>query len=224
MELDLALPESLKKDQQFIEKIGLLARELYGENDAAHGFDHALRVTRLALLLGQKEKADLELLVLAGLLHDIARHQQEVTGICHAITGAEIAGKLLAEQGYDSERIKLIQQMIQTHSFRDGSMNPTSLEEKILFDADKLDAIGAIGIGRAYIICGRRNQRLYLSGNDLNNDEDANDYSPVAEYHFKLKKIAQKMFTSSGREMAVHRHQFMEQFFDELQVEVEGRI
>lgn len=222
--MDLELPESLEKSQPFIEKIGLLAMELYGENDAAHGFDHALRVARLALALGQKERADLELLVLAGLLHDIARRQQELTGVCHATLGAEMAGELLAEHGYDSERIKLIQSMIQTHRFRDESMNPTSLEEKILYDADKLDAIGAIGIGRTYVICGRRNQRLYLSEDEMNNDEDAINYSPVVEYHFKLKKIVQKMLTPSGREMAMHRHQFMERFFDELQAEVEGHI
>lgn len=223
MALNLQLTDELVGVRHLIDKVLGIAAEYYAENEAAHDFDHALRVTKLALHLGQVEKADLELLVLAGILHDTARHEQELTGICHAKRGAEIAGDILEGLGYNHERTKIIQEMIRTHRFRDNAI-PSTLEAKILYDADKLDAIGAIGIGRAYSLGGFRGQKLYTAESDPAQNDKTRNYSPVREYHFKLRKIVDKMLTPSGKKLAVHRHEFMEKFFLELEAEVAGEV
>lgn len=220
--MDLMLPEKLRGSEELIRGIMVIAEKYYRENDSAHDFDHALRVTRLALHLGEEEGGDLEVLALAGILHDTARREQQLTGVCHAARGAEIAKEILNEVGYDKAKRKQIEAMIRTHRFRKGDQ-PETLEAKILFDADKLDAIGAIGIGRAYAISGLHGQRLY-SVADVLPDEDSKEYSPVAEFEFKLRKIVERMLTESGRKLAVRRHEFMVSFFAELRDEVEGRI
>lgn len=221
--LNLELFDGLEKVKTLVDKVITVAASYYAENEAAHDFDHALRVTKLALRLGCEESADLELLLLAGILHDTARHEQELTGICHAKRGAEIAGDILLQLGYDCHRTKIVQEMIRTHRFRDNAV-PVTLEAKILYDADKLDAIGAIGIGRAYSLGGFRGQKLYTAESDGEQADNIGNYSPVREFHFKLRKIVNKMLTPSGKRLAVHRHEFMEEFFWELEAEVEGQV
>jgi uncharacterized protein len=223
MKRELELPNQLEPQAALIQQVIEIAERFYSENDAAHDFDHALRVTRLALRIGTKEEADVEVLALAGILHDIARREQELTGVCHAKKGAEMANTILTEIGYDEDKRHHVTAMIRTHRFR-VELRPETLEAKILYDADKLDAIGAIGIGRAYAMGGFRGQRMYSTTDGERPDEDSREYSPVAEYRFKLRTIVDKMLTPSGRKMAKKRHEFMVQFFEELEEEVNGRV
>ena len=126
------------------------ARQYYTDCDAAHDFDHVLRVLALAERIGQAEGAAMEIVRAAALLHDVARAEEERTGACHAKVGAEQARQILA--GHPADKVEAVAQAIASHRFRSNEVVPQTLEAKVLYDADKLDAIGAIGIARAYAL------------------------------------------------------------------------
>ena len=125
------------------------ARDWYTVSDQVHDFDHVIRVYRLAEVLAEKEGADLEIVRAAALLHDAeSASGDDQTRLAHHEAAADFAGKTLAEEGWPAERIQAVQECILSHRFRAGKA-PETLEAKVLFDADKLDAIGAIGVARA---------------------------------------------------------------------------
>ncbi len=147
---------------------------------SAHNLDHVFRVYNLCLLLAKYEKdVDLEILIPSALLHDIARvkESRDNSGeIDHAVLGAEMAEDILRSLRYEEEKIEKIKHCIITHRFRTGN-EPKTIEAKILFDSDKLDAIGATGIARTFMLAGQFGQRLlanepldnYLNDNTVNN-------------------------------------------------------
>ncbi|MFO7697268.1 MAG: HD domain-containing protein [Anaerolineae bacterium] len=204
------------------------ARVLYADNDSAHGFDHVLRVTHIAERLAIEEGADLEIVRTAALLHDIGRAQQERTGISHAELGSKAAREILA--GHPAERVEAVATAIEQHRFRVANP-PTSLEARVLYDADKLDAIGAIGVARAYAFGGQTRQRLWadvdpsyaaLDTDAVEESLAAGEHTPVHEFVFKLSRLKDRMLTGSGRRMALERHAFMVAFYDRLGQEVLG--
>lgn len=206
------------------------ARRYYAENDSAHSFEHVLRVWHLAQRIGLVEGADMEILQAAALLHDVARGEQSRTGRCHAEAGAEMARQILAGQAPD--KVAAVARAIAEHRFR-GERGPTSVEARVLYDADKLDAIGAIGIARAYAIAGARKQRLWAkvdqayaarSPSEGRDDLEAEEHTPVHEYLFKLSKLAGRMCTEAGRSLAQARHAYMAAFFERLAREVIGEL
>lgn len=202
---------------------------------SAHDLDHVMRVYKLCLFLSKyEENVDLDILVPAALLHDIARVKEsnDVTGQSdHAVLGAEIAGKILNDLSYDKEKIEKIKHCIRAHRYRTGN-KPESIEAKILFDADKLDVIGAVGISRSFMLAGQFKQKIltnryiekYMSQNTVENGrlKDVSKHSPLIEYEFKFKKIPGKMYTEKAREMGIERLKFMQEFFDRLTDEIDG--
>lgn len=130
---------------------------------SAHNLDHVFRVYNLCMLIAKSEKdVDLEILIPSVLLHDIARvvESNDKTGdIDHAILGSKIGEGILRDLLYEEEKIQGIKHCISTHRFRTGA-EPNTIEAKILFDADKLDAIGACGIARTFMLSGQFGQRL----------------------------------------------------------------
>jgi uncharacterized protein len=195
------------------------ARQYYTGTDAAHGFDHVLRVLTLAERIAQAEGADLEIVRAAALLHDVGRTEEERGGGCHARIGAELAREIL--RGHPQDRVEAVVEAIAAHRFR-RDPSPQSLEAQVLYDADKLDAIGAIGIARAYAIAGHEGQRLWA---DLTADSDDGQggHTPVHEFDFKLSRLKDKLFTITARRIAADRHRFMVAFFQRLTEEVQGR-
>jgi uncharacterized protein len=193
------------------------ARTFYRDvEDTTHDFDHVLRVYRLAERIGQEEGADMDVLRTACLLHDIARQDQDAGRIKnHAAEGARRVREVLVDE--PTPFVEAVSQAIATHSFRDGNAVPESLEAKILFDADKLDAIGAIGVARAFTFSGSRGRRLWAP---LSNDE----HTAFTEYHVKLRKIKDRLFTSTAHAIAAERHAFMALFFERLALEVGGEL
>jgi uncharacterized protein len=197
------------------------ARQYYTGSDAAHDFDHVLRVLALAERIGQAEGADMEIVRAATLLHDVARAEEERTGVCHAKAGAERARQILA--GHPADKVEAVAQAIASHRFRDEVV-PQMLEAKVLYDADKLDAIGAIGIARAYALAGKRGQRLWAEppvGSSA--DSQSSAYTPVHEFTFKLSRLKESLFTTTARQIAEQRHRYMVEFFALLEDEVRGR-
>jgi len=163
---------------------------------SAHNLDHVFRVYNLCMLIAKHEDdVDLEVLIPAALLHDIARVEEskDITGeIDHAILGSEIAEDILRKLQYEEEKIEKIKYCITTHRFRTGN-KPKTIEAKILFDSDKLDAIGAIGIARTFMLAGQFGQRLtadeplndYLKSNTAENErlKDVSKHTPFTYLH-----------------------------------------
>lgn len=200
------------------------AREYYQGSDPAHDFDHVLRVLALAERIGHAEGADMEILRAAVLLHDMAR-SQDMVGADHAQAAAEKAESILRDKGSPEDRIEKVTQAILSHRFRGGPA-PATREAQILYDADKLDAMGAIGIARAYAVAGKMGQRLWteapenyeLSESDLNAE-----HSPTMEYTLKLRKLRDTLYTATAHKIAEGRHRYMVEFFQRLEGEVKGR-
>lgn len=196
------------------------ARQYYTDSDAAHDFDHVLRVLALAERIGQADGAAMEIVRTATLLHDVARAEEERTGACHARVGAERARQILA--GHPADKVEAVAQAIASHRFRDEVV-PQTLEAKVLYDADKLDAIGAIGIARAYALAGKRGQRLWAgTPADSLAESQSTDHTPVHEFIFKLSQLKEALFTDTARQIAKERHRYMVEFFTRLEEEVQG--
>lgn len=202
---------------------------------SAHNLDHVFRVYNICLLIAKHEKdVDLEVLVPAALLHDIARVEEskDKTGeIDHAILGSEIAENILRKLDYEEEKIRKIKHCIVAHRFRTGN-EPKTIEAKILFDSDKLDIIGASGIARTFMLAGQFGQRLtvnespsdYLESNTVENGrlKDVSKHTPFIEYEVKFKKIPNKLYTNKAKEIGKERIKFMEEYFDRLKLEIQG--
>ena len=200
------------------------AQQTLSNHRASHAWDHTQRVYRLCLRIGEKEGADLVVLKIAALLHDIGRnHQDENKGqICHAQKGAEISRELLKDYPLPQDKIDNIIHAIRSHRFR-GDCRPESIEAKVLFDADKLDAIGAIGIARDYLFAGEIGARLHNPDVDPEESEPySEDDTGYREYKVKLSKIKDRMLTTEGRRLALGRHEFMESFFNRFLEEHDG--
>jgi uncharacterized protein len=209
-----------------IDEVRSYAQDHFEHAKYSHDWEHTERVYKLCMHIGAIEGADLEVLAISAYLHDVGRTHQDKArgGICHAEKGAELAGKLLENYPIPQEKKKNIIHCILTHRFRNSHV-PETLEAKILFDADKLDAIGAVGIARAYLFAGEVGAVLH---NPDAIPERTKPYSKddtgYREYRLKLKKIKDKMLTSEGTRMALERHAFMEEFFERFLKEHEGLL
>ena len=203
------------------------AREYYRGAESGHDFDHVLRVYALAERLARTEGADLEIVRAAALLHDIARADEDAAGSGdHAQMAAERARALLLARGVTADRADAVAHAIAAHRFR-GSTPPQTLEAKILFDADKLDSIGAIGIARAYAISGVLNQRLWSEiapDTVATRDQHNSDHTAAAEFVVKLSKVRERVHTATARQIADERHAYMAEFFARLGREVRGEV
>ncbi len=202
------------------------ARTWYTESDQVHDFDHVLRVYRVAEVLARKESADIEVVQAAALLHDAANASgDEQLRMDHHEAAAIFAGKVLESEGWTEDRISAVQECIRTHRFRTGDV-PQSLEAKVLFDADKLDAIGAIGVARALAYAILDGQPIYAEPSKTFKErlktEENEVYTAYHEFLFKLSKIKDRLTTESRKAMAGERHKFMQAFFDQLRAEVLG--
>lgn len=202
------------------------ARQWYPTADPVHGFQHILRVYNTAQRLALAEGADPEIVLAAALLHDAEGPGVGDTRMEHQHRSALFAGRVLKGKAWPPEKIAAVQHCIRSHRFRDPSEQPRTIEAKVLFDADKLDAIGAIGAVRAVAYAVLAGQALFTRVSDqfLQTGEKLPDesHTPYHEFIFKLQKLKDRMFTQSGRDLAQDRHDFLEQFFTQLQAEIAG--
>jgi uncharacterized protein len=190
----------------------------------SHDWDHVERVYNLCLYIGKKENADLEVLKLAALLHDVARiEEQESKGkICHAKRSAEIAREILKKHNLDKEKIEKIVHCIEAHR-KKGEKIPETLEAKILFDADGLDALGATGIGRLFLYAGEIGSRLHVRDVNLEKHREySKEDTAYREFNASVKYIRDRMLTTEGKRIAEERHKFMANFFNRLNNEIDG--
>jgi uncharacterized protein len=205
------------------------AREWYADRDPVHGFDHVLRVLRLVERIGPELGADAELLHAAALLHDAADAAPVEGGgrASHELTSAVFAGEILQEEGWPEERIQAVQHCIRAHRFRSSEI-PQTLEAKVLFDADKLDVVGAFGVSRTLGYAQQAGQPVYAepSASFLKSGkhEPGESHSAYHEYLFKLSHIIERLHTEPARRIAAERFQVLEAFFEQLAAEARGEV
>lgn len=205
--------------------IRAFAEECFSSAPGSHNWDHTQRVHSLCRHIGRIEGADPEVLEIAAYLHDVGRPSQDRSrgAICHAEKGGEVAREVLAKANLTPEKKANIIHCIQSHRFR-GNRRPQTTEAKVLFDSDKLDAIGAIGIGRAFLFAGEVGAKLHNPG--LAPEETApytEEDTAYREFRLKLFHIKDRLLTGEGRRMATERHAFMESFFERFLEEYAGK-
>ena len=191
------------------------ANKLFEDSNGSHDWEHTLRVVSLCKIIGETEGAEMDVLTIAAYLHDIGRCQQDTSNgkICHALAGTEKAKGIIRELDITDKKKKNILHCIQSHRFR-GEIRPDTKEAKVLFDADKLDAIGAIGVARAYLFAGELGARLHNPDNNITDTKAySKDDTGYREYMVKLRKIKDRILTDEGRRLAADRHDFMCNFF-----------
>ena len=191
--------------------------------DTAHDKEHIYRVLFNALEIAKTENdVNYDVLIAACLLHDIGRKEQfENPALCHAIIGGNKAYQFLVEHGFDMKYSEQVKQCIQTHRFRNNNP-PGSLEAKILFDADKLDATGAIGIARTLLYKGIVSEPLYsiLPNGSVSTGESDTVASFFREYKYKLENLYSNFYTEKATKISRERQNIAVEFYRNLYQEV----
>ena len=204
------------------------ARAWYPENDPVHGFDHVLRVLAIAETLAADLGADREIVRAAALLHDAAG---AVPGpgsgrTHHEQTSAEFAGVELEREGWPEARIRAVQHCIRAHRYR-GREAPETLEARILFDADKLDVVGAFGVARTIAYAMQAGEPTFaepsVSFREKGVAEPGEPHSAYHEYLFKLRHVSDRLHTPGARKIARRRRRVLDAFFELLAAEARGR-
>jgi len=219
----------MKITKNLIKKIEKDAKEYFIGASGCHDWTHIERVRILALKIGKKEKADLGILELAVMLHDICRKEEMASRgkICHAERGSELARKILNKYKIGEEEIKNIADSIKSHRYRNDHQ-PKTIEAKVLCDADKLDALGAVGMSRIFLFAGHSGSKILYHGKEKELAKRKKNYSysdkdsSFLEYEIKLKYLKDKMLTKEGRRIAKERSEYMKKFIWRFWQEVNG--
>ena len=198
-------------------------RRKLGSGSGGHDFDHTLRVLANARMLARElPEANLQVVETSALLHDIARPEETAAqgSVSHAELGARLAAKWLEELDFPEPFVTAVAAAVRSHRYRD-EVAPASIEAKIVYDADKLDSLGAVGLGRAFLFAGRVGARLHnteaeaLAGAPYGPEDTA-----YREYLVKLRHLPGAMLTPAGARLARERLKFMEAFFHRLDEEI----
>ena len=194
--------------------------------EGGHDWFHIERVWKNAETIAKGEQCDSEIVALAALLHDIADskfHRGDET------VGPTIARNWLESHGYSRTKLNHIIAIIENVSFKGGNMARTheSIELDVVQDADRLDAIGAIGIARTFNYGGFKNRAIYdpeiLPNLNLSKEEYKKSTAPTINHFYeKLLLLKDRMNTQTGKEMAAERHRFMEIYLDQFYAEWNG--
>lgn len=200
------------------------AQQLYQQGDAAHDFDHVRRVAHWAVQIARTEGADEEVVLLAALLHDVPTTHYATARAAHHLAAADFAQQYLTQRGMASKRIENVVHCIAAHRFRDQSLQPQTLEAQCLYDADKLDSIGAIGVARAFAFAGAHGNRLWTEPTwavpSAEVKPSGADYTPVHEFVYKLQRLLATLHTPTARQIGEQRHAFMVTFYEQLDAEM----
>lgn len=209
-------------DDQVFGKIMNRSTEFFRHSH--HDWSHIERVYNLSMRIAKDEKADLDVVRAAALLHDVARAMEDEGKIeDHAIESAKIAERILEEVNFPREKTVKVIQCIKTHRFRLG-LKPESLEAKILQDADRLDMLGAIGIARVFTRGGWGNKPIHDPSIPPKNVYDGKSLTSVNHIYEKILRIKDTINTETGRWIAQERYRFVEDFLDRLLKEWHGEI
>jgi uncharacterized protein len=217
-------------NEEIIEKTRAFIEQKFRGGESAHDYWHMYRVWQLAKSIAHEEKsADSFVVELAALLHDIADHKfyngdREI--------GPRKAREWLEDMRVEGSVISHVEDIIRNMSFSSSrgkyKNDLNTIEGQIVHDADKLDAIGAIGIGRVFIMSGGLGLSMHNPEPTLEEKEDEQTQkwgiSSVQHFYDKLLLLKGRMFTETGKRMAEHRHKYMEDYLKEFYAEWEGKV
>jgi len=210
-----------------VEKVKNCVKERFLSFEGSHDWFHIERVWRTAKYIQSKEGGDLEVIELAALLHDIADHKYNDGDF---EKGANVATKLLLDFGANKKLANDVARVISIVSYKGANVadESTSLEGKIVRDSDRLDAIGAIGIARAFAYGGSRNRPLYNPEINPTNHQSKEEYynsksHTINHFYEKLVLLKDRMETETAKHLAAERHQFMLEFLKQFKNEWELR-
>lgn len=200
------------------------AREALAHDSSGHDWSHVERVRRVAQTIAREERADSFICELAALLHDVADYKiagDEETGL------ARVRGWLEAHYA-EPQTTERVMAIIATMSFAGGARPPmTTLEGQVVQDADRLDAIGAVGVARAFAYGGAKGRSMYDPAQGAREQMSVEEYRSqpaptINHFYEKLLLLKDRMNTSYARAMAEERHQFMLAFLDQFYAEWDG--
>lgn len=212
-------------NEELLEKTLAFIKERFKNDYSGHDYQHSLRVYKLATAICREEKGDMEIVELAALLHDVDDYKL-FGGKSGAYPQAEA---FLKANNVASEKIEAICHIIATMSFKGtGTQVPESKEGKIVQDADRLDAIGAIGIARTFAYGGSKGRAMHIPEekprDNMNFEEYAkNQGTTLNHFYEKLLKLKALINTETAKKIAEARHKYMEDFLTEFLMEWEGK-
>ncbi len=204
------------------EKLISIVQEKQTKEDPSHDFQHVLRVTNLAEKIGVREKADLEILIPAALFHDVIVYRKDTPSSKNeADESAELAEQILEEiENYPKDKIENVKVCIKQCSFSKG-ITPNLLEAKILQDADRLEATGAISILRTFSSGGQMRRPFYDPTDPFREKTEPTNYDFGIDLFYKRLLLVEKMMhTDTARKMAQRRTEFLRAFLEELKQEL----
>ena len=187
------------------------AREIFERDASGHDFDHTMRVYRMAVRIAEEEGADVQNVALASLLHDVDDRKLSPETCVHK----DRAVAFLRELHLPEAEIRKIVQIISEISFSEGNGAPSTLEGMCVQDADRLDAIGAIGIARTFAFGGSRGRRIH-------DPQRSDQTTSIQHFYDKLLLLKDRMNTDAGKKMAARRDEFLREFLDEFYAEWDG--
>ena len=211
-------------NQELIDKTIEKAKEFFKDDSSGHDFWHTLRVYNNAKNICMFEECDEEIVCLAALLHDFDDFK-----LTNSTEELENATKWLMENDYPLDKIKLVKDAISTVSYKGKDTKvPNTIEGKIVQDADRLDAIGAMGIARCFAYGGKKGREIWNPDEEYNENMTEEEYknnegSSIAHFHEKLLLLKDLMNTTKGKEIAKGRHKFLEEFLKEFYAEWNGK-
>ncbi|MBU5299574.1 HD domain-containing protein [Clostridium sporogenes] len=213
-------------NEDLLEKTLLYIKERFENDYSGHDYYHSIRVYRLATSICKEENGDLEIVQLASLLHDVDDYKL-FGGNVGAYSNAET---FLKDNKISDTKIKVICDIISSVSFKGtGTQVPQSKEGKIVQDADRLDAIGAIGIARTFAYGGSKDRVLHIPNEIPRDNMNFEEYSTsngttINHFYEKLLKLKYFMNTDTAKKIAESRHKYMEDFLTEFLNEWDGII
>ena len=200
-----------------LECLKKIVKQKLKTNDPAHDFEHIMRVYRNAERICKTESGNKKLVLSAVLLHDIIKHKNQKNS---GEKSAKLAEKILKDNNFSSNEIDIISCAIRDHSYSKGRI-PSTIEGKILQDADRLDAIGAIGIARAFSFSGSNKRPFYDPKDPFSKNRNLNDNKWALDHFFKkLLTLEGKMNTKSGKSLAKRRTKILKNFLKEIKNEI----
>ena len=200
-----------------IESLKKVAKNKLSKNDPAHDFEHVMRVYRNAEIICKNENGNEKLILSAVLLHDIIKIKNRKKS---ALKSAKLSEIILKENSFLDDEIKIISDAIKEHSFSKGKI-PSTIEGKILQDADRLDAIGAIGLARVFSFSGSNNRPFYDPKDPFSKNRNLNDNKWTLDHFYeKLLFLEGKMNTKTGKLLAKKRTLILKNFLKEIKNEI----
>lgn len=192
------------------------------KNDPAHDFEHIMRVYKNAKKIAKHEKANMRLVLTSVLLHDLVSFpKSDKRSKTSSLKSAQVAKTMLKKYHYTAHEIDVIADAIADHSFSRNKV-PKTLEGKILQDADRLDALGAIGIARTFSVGGAENRPIYGVIDPFCRIRTPDDKSwTVDHFYRKLLVLEQNMNTKFAKREARHRTKVLKEFLAELKREIQ---